>query len=618
MPLPYPKSREPVNITGKVFPLSIRFKVLLGFGLAILAVVIIAFLSIRSTRSFINTAEWLSHTHRVLETHESMLRHLMEAESAARGYLITGDELMRDFFQQASAEGTSDGEALRLMLADQPEQRARLKNIQKRMARKLQALRELTELRDKEGVASVLKRFSTTNQAGSMLELRSLMAEFEREEQRLLDKRSGRTNEIGVETLGTILLGAASTTALLLIAVALILRDIAARRRAETQLAQERNLLRNLIDAIPDHIFVKDREGAYVLDNIAHRRFLNIPDTEHLTGRTMFDFFPKELAAIYHEDDQSVLQSNHPILNREEPAVTANGDLIWLSTSKVPLRSVDGTQLIGLVCVSANISERKLAEEKLRVFAAQLERSNAELRDFASVASHDLQEPLRKIQAFADRLRLKCGDALEEQGLDYLARMQNAAGRMQTLIQDLLTLSYVTSRAQPFSHVNLGEIIQGVLSDLELRIEQEGAKIEVGALPTIDADPVQMRQLFQNLLSNALKFHKPGHPPEVTVSARVLPAPEPQTAGAGIGGGEDICQIVVADNGIGFDEQYVEQVFTLFQRLHSREEYEGTGIGLAVCRKIAHRHGGSIVAKSERGQGATFIVKLPVKQITKS
>ena len=618
MRLPYPKSREPVNITGKVFPLSIRFKVLLGFGLAILAVVIIAFLSIRSTRSFINTAEWLSHTHRVLETHESMLRHLMEAESAARGYLITGDELMRDFFQQASAEGTSDGEALRLMLADQPEQRARLKNIQKRMARKLQALRELTELRDKEGVASVLKRFSTTNQAGSMLELRSLMAEFEREEQRLLDKRSGRTNEIGVETLGTILLGAASTTALLLIAVALILRDIAARRRAETQLAQERNLLRNLIDAIPDHIFVKDREGAYVLDNIAHRRFLNIPDTEHLTGRTMFDFFPKELAAIYHEDDQSVLQSNHPILNREEPAVTANGDLIWLSTSKVPLRSVDGTQLIGLVCVSANISERKLAEEKLRVFAAQLERSNAELRDFASVASHDLQEPLRKIQAFADRLRLKCGDALEEQGLDYLARMQNAAGRMQTLIQDLLTLSYVTSRAQPFSHVNLGEIIQGVLSDLELRIEQEGAKIEVGALPTIDADPVQMRQLFQNLLSNALKFHKPGHPPEVTVSARVLPAPEPQTAGAGIGGGEDICQIVVADNGIGFDEQYVEQVFTLFQRLHSREEYEGTGIGLAVCRKIAHRHGGSIVAKSERGQGATFIVKLPVKQITKS
>ena len=610
------KAREPVNITGNIFPSSIRFKVLLGFGLAILAVAIIAFLSILSTRSFINTAGWVSHTHRVLETHESMLRHLMEAESSARGHLITGDELMLDFFQQASTEGMSDAETLSLLLAEQPEQRARLKNIQKRMARKLQTLRELIDLRDKEGAASVLKRFPTMGQEGSMLELRSLMAEFEWEEQRLLDQRSGLTNKIGKETMGRILLGSGVTIALLLIAVGLILRDIAARRRAETLLAQERNLLRNLIDAIPDHIYVKDLQGRYVLDNVAHRRFLNVSDLEHLAGRTVFDFFPKELATIYDDDDQSVLLSGSTILNREEPAVTAGGKLIWLTTTKVPLRGVSGPQLIGLVCVSSDISERKLADEKLRVFAAQLERSNAELRDFASVASHDLQEPLRKIRAFADRLRLKCAAALDKQGLDYLERMQNAAGRMQTLIQDLLTLSYVTSRAQPFAQVDLGEAIQGVLSDLEVRIEQDQAKIEVGAMPTIDADPVQMRQLFQNLLSNALKFHKPGHPPEVTVSAKVLPAPEPQTAAAG--SGEEICQIVVADNGIGFEVQYVEQVFTLFQRLHSRQEYEGTGIGLAVCRKIAHRHGGSIVAKSEKGQGATFIVKLPVKQITKS
>ena len=605
-----------MKITGNSFPSSIRFKVLLGFALAILAVGIIAFLSIQSTRSFINTAEWVSHTHRVLETHESMLRHLMEAESAARGYLINGDELILDFFQQASAEGLSDAEALRLLLADQPEQRARLKDIQKRMERKLQTLGELIELRRKEGAASALKRFSTMGQEGSMLELRSLMAEFEFYEQRLLDERSGLTKQIGQVTMARLLLGSGVTAALLLIALALILRDIAARHRAETLLAQERNLLRNLIDAIPDHIYVKDLQSRYLLDNVAHRRFLNVADLDHLAGRTVFDFFPKELATIYEADDQSVLQSGNAILSREEPAVTAGGKMIWLSTSKVPLRNVTGEQVIGLVCVSSDISERKLAEEKLRVFAAQLERSNAELRDFASVASHDLQEPLRKIQAFADRLRLKCADALQEQGLDYLERMQNAAGRMQTLIQDLLTLSYVTSRAQPFAQVDLGQVIQGVLSDLEVRIEQDKAKIEVGAMPTIDADPVQMRQLFQNLLSNALKFHKPGQPPEVTISARVLPSTEPQAAGGGPE--QEICQIVVADNGIGFEEQYVEQVFTLFQRLHSRQEYEGTGIGLAVCRKIAHRHGGSIVAKSEKGQGATFIVKLPVKQITKS
>jgi len=604
-----------VNKTGILSP-SIRLKVLLGFGLAFLALAIIAFLSFQSTRSFIRNAEWVSQTHRILETHESMLRHLMEAESAARGYLITSDELLLDFFQQASAEGIRDAETLRRLLADQPEQRARLGIIQKRMERKMQTLRELIDCRRKEGAESALKRFSAMGQEGSMLELRSLMASFELKEQRLLGERSALTKQTGRETQARILLGSAAAIALLGVAVTLILRDIAARRRAEALLAQERNLLRNLIDAIPDHIFVKDREGRYVLDNVAHRRFLNVATFDHLTGRTVFDFFPHELAEIYAADDQSVLASGNAILNREEPAVTAEGKLIWLSTTKVPLHGVNREELIGLVCISADISERKLAEEKLRIFASQLERSNAELRDFASVASHDLQEPLRKIQAFADRLRLKCADALDEQGLDYLARMQNAAGRMQTLIQDLLTLSYVTSRAQPFARVNLGQVVQGVLSDLELRIEQGGAKIEVGKLPEIDADPVQMRQLFQNLLSNALKFHKPGQPPEVTLSARVFPSTEPQLTGAGPG--EEICQIVVADNGIGFEEQYVEQVFTLFQRLHSRQEYEGTGIGLAVCRKIAHRHGGSIVAKSEKGQGATFIVKLPVKQITRS
>ena len=411
-----------------------------------------------------------------------------------------------------------------------------------------------------------------------------------------------------------LLLGAGISGVLLLGAVALILRDIAGRQRAEDALAQERNLLRSLIDAIPDSIFIKDLQGRYVLDNLAHRQFLHLENLDTLSGRTVQDFVPKELAELYAEDDRSVIETSAPILNREEPSVTPEGRIIWLSTTKVPLRDLKGA-LIGLVCVSRDVSERKRSEEKLSAFTAQLERSNDELRGFASVASHDLQEPLRKIRAFADRLCLKYAGVLDPQGLDYLDRVQNAAGRMQTLIQDLLTLSHVTSRAQPYVPVDLGAVVAGVLSDLEVPIEETQAKIEVGILPLIDADPVQMRQLFQNLLGNALKFHKPGQPPEVNISARLLPSSENAIEGAV---GREICQIVVADNGIGFESQFSEQIFTLFQRLHSRREYEGTGIGLAVCRKIAHRHGGSIVAKSEEGQGATFIIKLPVQQVTKS
>jgi light-regulated signal transduction histidine kinase (bacteriophytochrome) len=178
--------------------------------------------------------------------------------------------------------------------------------------------------------------------------------------------------------------------------------------------------------------------------------------------------------------------------------------------------------------------------------------------------------------------------------------MQDAAARMQALINDLLTFSRVTTRAQPFVAVDLNTLVQQVISDLEVRIQQNEAKLEVGPLPTIEADPLQMRQLFQNLLANALKFQQPGVPPTVRVYAQDA--------------GEADVQLCVEDNGIGFDEKYLDRIFTIFQRLHGRVDYEGTGVGLAVCRKIVERHGGTITARSAPGEGATFIVTLPRSQ----
>lgn len=258
------------------------------------------------------------------------------------------------------------------------------------------------------------------------------------------------------------------------------------------------------------------------------------------------------------------------------------------------------------------IAERQRAEAELTEAVAQLERSNRELQDFAYVASHDLQEPLRKIRAFGDRLTSQCGEALGMRGCDYLARMQQAAARMQTLITDLLAFSRVTTKAQPFSTVDLTQVAQEVIGDLEVCLEQVGGSVVVAPLPTIEADPVQMRQLLQNLLGNALKFHRPEVPPVVKVSSDGLPrraadATNPMACPRWY-------QLSVEDNGIGFDEKYLDRIFAPFQRLHGRSEYEGTGIGLAVCRKIAERHGGSITARSTPGQGATFIVTLPVTQ----
>jgi light-regulated signal transduction histidine kinase (bacteriophytochrome) len=190
--------------------------------------------------------------------------------------------------------------------------------------------------------------------------------------------------------------------------------------------------------------------------------------------------------------------------------------------------------------------------------------------------------------------------------------MQDAAGRMQTLIQSLLNFSRVATKGQPFIPVNLNELMKSILSDLEIPIHETGARVKVANLPTIDADPSQMRQLFQNLIGNALKYRQENVPPKIELASEFVSI-ESGTPKNRHGG---LCQIKVLDNGIGFEEQYAERIFGIFQRLHGREQYEGTGVGLAITRKIAERHGGSITANGRPGEGATFTVILPVSHPT--
>jgi signal transduction histidine kinase len=255
--------------------------------------------------------------------------------------------------------------------------------------------------------------------------------------------------------------------------------------------------------------------------------------------------------------------------------------------------------------------DMRRSHDELKIYAGKLERSNKELQEFASVASHDLQEPLRKIQAFSDRLRSRCMQTLDDQGRDYLDRIQNAAGRMQTLINDLLTYARVATKARPFVTTDLIAVTREVVSDLEARIEQVNGSVQVGELPSVEADPLQVRQLMQNLIGNSLKYHRPEVRPVVSIYGHHLSEAGCQTQSAAAG---PYCQILVEDNGIGFEEVYSEKIFAIFQRLHGRTEYEGTGVGLAVCRKIVERHGGTITARSTPGKGSTFVVTLPVRQ----
>lgn len=261
--------------------------------------------------------------------------------------------------------------------------------------------------------------------------------------------------------------------------------------------------------------------------------------------------------------------------------------------------------------LSQREAERDQAEEAIRTYAAELERSNRDLQDFANIASHDLQEPLRKIQTFSEILDLRYAHVLDERGQDYLERMRRAASRMQQLILDLLTYSRIETKGQPFQRVKINDVVRQVLSDLDLQIEQSKASIEIGELPVVEADPIQIQQLFSNLISNALKFQPPNSTPLVKISCHM---PNGQTSRRSDKRGLERVQIFVTDNGIGFDEKYLDRIFQPFQRLVDRDTYQGSGMGLAICRKIAERHGGAITARSKPGAGTTFVVELPLKQ----
>lgn len=379
--------------------------------------------------------------------------------------------------------------------------------------------------------------------------------------------------------------------------------DRANQEREELQhklRASERHF-RSWFEDAPVACHEVDRDGLIVCVNQAECEIFGF-NAEELVGKPIWDFMAAEDREKTRTGLLQRIVDEQPLVPLEREYKRRDGSAVIMEIHQKRVRDEAGRP-IGLRTFLLDITQRKRAEAALLQQADKLARSNAELEQFAYVASHDLQEPLRKIQAFGDRLKTKYETGLGTDGLDYLSRMQNAAARMQVLIQDLLSLSRVASNSKPYTAVDLTEVVSTVVSDLEMRIQDCQGRVEIGSLPNIWGDRGQMAQLFQNLIGNGLKFRKPGQNPVVKVSS------EPQKLATG----ESLWWITVEDNGIGFDEKYRDRIFQIFQRLHGRNEYEGTGIGLAICRKIVERHGGSITASSTPGSGAKFLITLPGK-----
>jgi PAS domain S-box-containing protein len=350
---------------------------------------------------------------------------------------------------------------------------------------------------------------------------------------------------------------------------------------------------RELIENASDIIYRIDLRGYFTYTNSVVKRLLGYDET-NVIGRNYLELVRPDYRQEMQDFYIGQLKENLATTYLEFPALDVNGQEVWIGQNVSLVK--DQGRLVGMQAVARDITERKRMEEALLQQAEELSSANADLEQFAFIAAHDLQEPLRKIQAFGDRLNLKYKNVLDDTGRDYLERMRSSATRMRTLIDDLLSFARANKQQQR-SLVSLETIVRGVLGDLQVRIEETQATISVGVLPTLEVDPSQFRQVFQNLLSNALKFRKPDVAPVITVYSHRL--------------GTGDWELRFSDNGIGFEEQYKERIFAVFQRLHSREQYEGTGIGLAIVRRIIESHEGTIEVSSRLGEGTTFSITLP-------
>ena len=409
-----------------------------------------------------------------------------------------------------------------------------------------------------------------------------------------------------------------------------VMIDITETKRMQEALRESDELFRSTFEQVAVGMAHVSANGKYLRVN---RKLSD------MTGYTPAELLSVDFQSITHEDDlepsvtflRQLLSGERETGSLEKRYLRKDGSYFWVNITTSLKRDAEGEPSY-FISVFQDISDRKLAEAQLhelnetlekrvaerteelrranerleaeirerRRAEADLLKSNRELEAFAYAASHDLQEPLRKISSFVDLLKTDPACVVDKSGNEYLDRIQTSALRMTHLIRDLLAYARVRTNKAPFRLTDLNSVLRNVLSDLDVALAEVEGRVELEALPALEADPTQMHQLFQNLIGNSLKFHRDGVPPQIRI--RALPE------------NGRLCIIEVSDNGIGFENRFSDRIFAPFQRLHDRRSYPGTGIGLAICQKIAEHHGGSITASGTPGVGSTFIIELPLSR----
>ena len=372
-----------------------------------------------------------------------------------------------------------------------------------------------------------------------------------------------------------------------------IAQDFTERKRAEEELKESEKRFEDIALSSADLIWEVDANGKYVFTSGRVKQILGY-SPEELIGKTPFELMPEEEAKHIGQIFEQIVAKKEMIVDLENWNLTKNGELVYLLTSGVPLLDNTGS-LIGYRGVDKDITERKRAEEERERLLHDLERSNAELEQFGYIISHDLQEPLRMVASYTQLLEKRYKGSLDADAEEFIAYAVDGSKRMQNMIQSLLSYSRVGTRGKPFEPTECESVFKQALDNLKVTIDESGAGVTHDPLPRVIADETQLIQLFQNLLANAIKF-RGEEQPRIHVSAKQ---------------DSNECLFSVSDNGIGINPEYFDRIFVIFQRLHGREEYPGTGIGLSVCKRIVERHGGRIWVESQPGEGSTFHFAIP-------
>ena len=592
----------------------------------VLMLIGVSWMTYQNLNNYISEVNGVRHSNQVIRSVESILSSIRDAETGHRGYQLTRDSLYLDPYFNSLKTLPHQLKALDSLMNGN-ENQARYADTLKLLITNQFTI--INQILSNAGRSSLYMDQYESNLLArgkaNMDDVRRIAFKISGEEERVFRERISK--EATFRDYAPLALLSYTLVALMGMTFLFtrILDSLNTKRSAEEKLKKN-------VEALKREVAIKEERGlllkeAETLANMGSWRWYEKTDTLiwseglykiwGLHDREVSPSWDSFLANV-HREDRKIVGDFLTRIKAEKTGsevnyrIDLNGRIKYMLVVAKP-REDSETQSIDILGTVVDITKQKINESQLKQFTEELQRSNQDLEQFAYVASHDLQEPLRKIRAFGDRLVSKYKANLEGAGVDYINRMQMAAARMQVLIEDLLSFSRVSRTGVFFEDIDLAVLMSEVMDDLETQIKREQAVIKIEKLPHVYGEATQLKRLFQNLVSNAIKFHKPGEIPLIEIKGTLLTSLEAEKELDTTLSNQALSYMMISvkDNGIGFDEKYSEKIFNIFQRLHGRMEYEGTGIGLAICRKIVLNHSGYIRVVSKEHIGSEFKVILP-------